>query len=472
MSITKRTVREHARALGEGEYSARELCLAYLENIEKADPDLGAYLCVDSEGALTAADAADRRLKEDDSPILCGIPYGAKDNICTKGLTTTAGSRILESFVPPYDATVIEKLKSEGAILLGKTNMDEFGMGSATDNSAYKITKNPHNKELIPGGSSGGSAAAVSSGLAPFALGSDTGGSVRQPAALCGTVGLSPTYGRVSRYGLIAFASSLDRIGILARTCDDCGAVLSAIAGSDRRDATSADGQSMAILPMRGLRVGIIDEHLRLCDSNSKNAVLSAAKKLARAGAECSHITTSSLSHAAECYYIISSAEASSNLARYDGVRFGKRAAPSPTALSDFYKANRSTGLGDEVKRRIMFGTFTLSEGFTDELYKKALGVRTLIKEEYEKLFSEYHILLSPTVVSPARPLSMKERDPAQVYAEDLCTVSQSLAGLPALSVPFGCGEGGMPLAVQLTGKAFSEELLLATGSVLENGEI
>lgn len=471
MSITKRTVRDHAKALRTGEYSARELCLSYLGEIEKNDSRLGAYLTVDRNGALEAADAADKRLRGGDAPLLCGIPYGAKDNICTRGITTTAGSTMLESFIPPYDATVIERLKENGALLLGKTNMDEFGMGSATDNSAYKVTKNPLNEELIPGGSSGGSAAAVAAGLAPFALGSDTGGSVRQPAALCNTVGLCPTYGRVSRYGLIAFASSLDRIGILAKSCEDCSLVFSAISGKDRRDSTTVEKKAVSLSPLKGLKVGIIRDHLELCRGGTEKATLSAMEMLTRAGAECSYISTPALKYSAECYYIISSAEASSNLARYDGVRFGKRSASFENGLSDFYCKNRSAGLGDEVKRRIMFGTFTLSEGFTNDTYKKALSVRTLIKEEYNRLFSEYHILLSPTVVSPARLLSEKESDPAIVYAEDLCTVSQSLAGLPALSVPLGTDQNGMPLAVQLTGKAFSEELLLFAGSFLEGSD-
>ena len=468
MDITKRTVREHAVSLKNGEYSAKELCLSYLEKIESLDRGLGAYLLVDRESALKAADEADLRLKGKSAPLLCGIPYGAKDNICTKGMTTTAGSRMLEDFVPPYDATAIERLKAEGSVLLGKTNMDEFAMGSATDNSAYKITKNPVDQTRIPGGSSGGSAAAVAAGLAPFALGSDTGGSVRQPAALCGVVGLSPTYGRISRYGLIAFASSLDRIGIVSKNCSDCSAVFGAISGRDKRDATTVDGAAAPILPLKELKVGIIRDHIDLCRSGVEKAAMSAVEKLTNAGAECSFVATPALKYGAECYYIISSAEASSNLARYDGVRFGRRSDHAPEGLSDFYCKNRSEGLGDEVKRRIMFGTFTLSEGFTEDTYKKALGVRALIKKEYERLFSEYHILISPTVVSPARLISEKEGDPAAVYAEDLFTVSQSLAGLPALSVPMGCDEKGLPLAVQLTGRAFSEELLLHVGDFLE----
>jgi len=314
MSITKRTVTEHIAALRSGEYSARELSEAYLDEIEKYDPHLGAFLCVDRHGAVKAAEAADVCLGKGNAPLLCGIPYGAKDNICTKGIPTTAASRILSGFIPPYDATVIERLKTEGAPLLGKTNMDEFGMGSATDNSAYKITKNPNDPSRIPGGSSGGSAAAVAAGLSPFALGSDTGGSVRQPAALCGIAGLSPTYGRLSRYGLIAFASSLDRIGILARDCRDCSVILSAVSGKDKRDATSIEGEPMPVLPLKGLRVGILEDHLALGKSD---ATLYAARLLSDAGAECSTVPSpSSFERATECYHIIPYAEALLNLAR------------------------------------------------------------------------------------------------------------------------------------------------------------
>lgn len=466
MSILK----DHISALRNGEYSAEELCRSYLSKIEAEDSLYNAFLHVDLEGALNAARQADEMLRSGNAPLLCGIPFALKDNICSKGIPTTAASKILESFVPPYDATAASLLKDSGAVLLGKTNMDEFAMGSDTKSSAYKITKNPKNTDMTPGGSSGGSAAAVAAGFVPFALGSDTGGSVRQPASFCGCVGLAPTYGTVSRYGLIAFASSLDRIGILAPSCADCKVILPAIAKKDRFDSTSR-GLSALDAPesLKGLRIGIAEEFFSdNVNDEVKARVMEAAEVLCSLGATFVSISLPSLEYATEAYYIISSAEASSNLARYDGVRFGSRSDSPFSSIDEFYKNNRSEGLGKEAKRRIMLGTFVLSEGSYDDYYKKALSVRELVREDYRKAFEKCDIILSPTAPETASPINGEPRTPASVYSEDFSTVSQSLAGLPAISVPCGTDRNGLPVGMQLTGPAFSEGLLIFVGECYE----
>ena len=468
MDITKSTVRQHISALRSGEYSSLTLTRAYLDKIEK--DDLNTFLYVDRKGAEEAAKRADEMLKSPDAHPLCGIPFAAKDNICTRGIPTTAGSRMLESFVPPYSATVIKRLESFGAVLLGKTNMDEFGMGSATSNSAFAVTKNPWDTRRTPGGSSGGSAAAVAKGLVPFALGSDTGGSVRQPAAFCGCVGLCPTYGALSRYGLIAFASSLDRIGILSRDCLDSALIFSSLLGKDPRDATSLDHKTSETpeKTIKTLRIGIAKE---LSESNAapeiKAAIEGCAKALEAMGAEVLSVSLPSLQYAAEAYYVISSAEASSNLARYDGVRFGKRTDESTVSIEDFYKENRTEGLGDEVKRRILLGIFALCEGSYDKLYQKAVAVRELICKDYEKAFRCCDLILSPVSPVTAPFLDEAVTDPTEIYARDICTVSQSLARLPAVSLPFGNDENGLPIGIQLTAPALCEDLLLGVGETL-----
>ncbi|MBE6588229.1 MAG: Asp-tRNA(Asn)/Glu-tRNA(Gln) amidotransferase subunit GatA [Ruminococcaceae bacterium] len=473
MNITERSLKDHALALRRGEYSAEELCEAYFSKIQKEDPvRYSAFLDMSHEVTVKQARRADRLLRQGDAPLLCGIPYAAKDNICTKDLKTTAASNILRDHIPPYDATAIELLKKQGAALLGKTNMDEFAMGSTSKSSAFKETANPKDKRLTPGGSSGGSACAVSAGLAPFALGSDTGGSVRQPASFCGCVGICPTYGAVSRYGLIAFASSLDRIGVLARSCADGALVLSAICKRDKRDATSL---SLSLSPdeciggVAGLRLGIAEELFSdAVSSKVKDAVLKAAEVYRSMGAELVSVSLPSLRYATEAYYIISSAEASSNLARYDGIRFGSRSGESASSMDEFYKINRSEGFGKEVKRRIMLGTFVLSAGSYDDYYKKALSVRELVKADYRKAFERCDLILSPTSPTTAYPLLRESDDPTAVYAEDLCTVSQSLAGIPAVSLPCEKRSAGLPIGMQLCGPALSESLLLRAGTAYE----
>lgn len=472
MSITKRTVYEHIEALRKREYSSQELTGAYLSEIEKKDQSVGAFLFCDAHLSLEAAKEADKRLKEGDAPSLCGIPFAVKDNICTKSIRTTAASKILENFVPPYDAAVIEKLKGEGSVILGKTNMDEFAMGATTETSAYKLTKNPVNPLLTPGGSSGGSCAAVSAGMVPFALGSDTGGSIRQPAAFCGCTGLCPTYGAVSRWGLIAFASSLDRIGPVTKNCRDNALVFSAISGKDLRDATSVDSPfslDTVTKDVRGLKIGIAKEFFSEGVSQGvKEAVLNATEIFKSLGASLVPISLPSFRYATAAYYIISSAEASSNLARYDGVRFASRLGEDHESLDSLYRQTRSEGFGKEVKRRIMLGTFVLSEGYFDNYYKKACQVRELVKAEYDTAFEKCHIILSPATPHTPYPIGSKKDDPVRLYMEDFLSVPSSLAGLPSLCLPCAKDENGLPVGMQLTGKRFSEDLLYSAGIAFE----
>lgn len=473
MSILKRTVKEHIISLRNKEYSALELCRAYTDEILRKDSAYySSFLYIDTAAVISSAKKADKILAEGETPLLCGIPFAAKDNICTKGIMTSAGSGMLQYYKPPYDATVISRLKAQGAVLLGKTNMDEFAMGSTTETSAFGATSNPANRRLSPGGSSGGSAAAVAADLTPFALGSDTGGSVRCPAAFCGCVGLCPTYGTLSRYGLIAFASSLDRIGLLTKTCADSAAVFSSLLGKDKNDATSLDHSLPSDIKgnARGLRIGLpVELFSDEISDEVKSAVLSAAERFRELGARVFEISLPSLRFATQAYYIISSAEASSNLARYDGIRFANRSADGASSLDDFYKRNRSEGFGDEVKRRIMLGTFVLSEGSYESYYKKALSVRCLIREDYSEAFEKCDLILSPTAPSTAYPLSEERTDPTLLYMQDLCTVSQNLAGICAISIP--CQrEGRLPIGLQLTAPALGEALLYKAGIAFEEG--
>ena len=479
--ITNRSIYELAEALSRGDFSSRELTEAYLESIHRKDPSLGAYLTVTPEDALLAADESDaRRAKGDSRGILDGIPFAVKDNLCTKGIRTTCGSRFLENYVPPYDATAILRLKNAGAVLLGKLNMDEFGMGSSTEYSAFHLTKNPLDPSRVAGGSSGGSAAAVCASLTPFSLGSDTGGSVRQPAAFCGLVGIKPTYGTVSRYGLVAYASSLDQIGTITKTPLDGATVLQAIAGADPMDATTLRDatptfSSQLSASLGGMRIGVCR---RLPDdpyvsADVKNALTVAAKRYEELGASLVEVNLPAMESALAAYYVLSAAEASSNLARFDGVRFGKRAV-SDGGIDELYLRSRSEGFGTEVKRRILLGTFALSAGYAEQYYENACRARQRLMADFDAVFSACDLLLIPTAPSVAFTFGRFDGAPEEKYRQDLYTVPASLAGLPALSLPFGTGEQGLPVGLQLVGPRRSEPRLLGAASALmrEGGAI
>lgn len=469
--LTHLTLAEMRKKLDERELSSFELTTAFLKEIESRDGGIGAFLTVTAAEAEEAAKSYDTAGEK--TGVLSGIPMAVKDNICTKGVKTTCASHMLEDFVPCYDATVMEKLKAQKAVMLGKVNMDEFAMGSTTENSAFQVTKNPVDTTCVPGGSSGGSAAAVAAGFAPFALGSDTGGSIRQPAAFCGVVGMKPTYGAVSRFGLVAFASSLDQIGPLTTNVYDNALVFSAISGHDKKDATSiADGyaDSLAAIEkgVRGMKVALpVEFFAEGIDSEVKNAVFAAAKRFEALGASISEVKMPALADALPAYYVISSAEASSNLARFDGVRYGKRAEVYGD-IDELYKNTRNEGFGDEVKRRIMLGTFALSSGYYDAYYKKALQARSLIIAEYEKVFEKFDFILSPVAPTPAYKLGSKTGNPIEMYLGDIYTVPVNIAGVPALSLPCGKTEGGLPIGMQLIGKALSEPLLYRAGFAFE----
>ncbi len=463
------TVKHIMESLRRRESKPSEWAEASLARIRALDDRIGAFLHVDEEGALGAA----RRLDgETPNHPLFGIPYALKDNLCTEGLPTTAASRILEGYVPPYSATVADKLRQAGGVLVGKTNLDEFAMGSSTENSAYKKTRNPYNPDCVPGGSSGGSAAAVAAGMVPYALGSDTGGSIRQPASFCGVVGLKPTYGRVSRYGLIAFASSLDQIGPFTRTAEDAAYVLQAISGHDPFDSTSApepvdDFVSGLERGVKGLRIGVVrDLSQEGLDPEVKRLVEAAIATLEGAGAEVVEVSLPHMHYAVATYYLIAPAEASSNLARYDGVRYGKRV--SGDSLIDMYERTRSEGFGLEVKRRIMIGTYALSSGYYDAYYLRAQKMRTLIREDYQKAFEACDVIATPTAPTPAFRLGEKVDDPLQMYLNDIYTIPANLAGLPGISVPCGLTEAGLPVGLQLVGRAFDEKTLLAAAHAYE----
>lgn len=472
MSNTKMTLAEQSTALRNKEFSSVELTRAYIEKIEKEDEKIGAYLWYDPDFSLDAARIADNLLSKGDCSPLTGIPFILKDNICVKGIPTTAASKMLRDFIPPYDATAARELFSAGAVLLGKGNMDEFGMGSTCENSAFQITKNPLDTALVPGGSSGGCAAALAASMASFALGSDTGGSVRQPCAFTGNVGMKPTYGAVSRYGLIAFASSLDVIGPMTRTVLDSALVFSAIAKKDPLDATSRGSdlsQNRLKKSIKGIRIGIADSFFEKgINDRIKEAVLKAAKKFEDLGASIVPIELPDPEIATSAYYIISSAEASSNLSRYDGIRFGHRSEKPCMSLEEFYINNRNEGFGDEVKRRIMSGTFVLSEGYLDHYYKKAVAVRNLVKQSFDEAFKKCDAILAPATPDTPYPLGQKSKDPTLMYAEDICTTPASIAGIPALSMPTGEEKEGLPIGMQLMGPNFSEDLIYSLGIAFE----
>jgi aspartyl-tRNA(Asn)/glutamyl-tRNA(Gln) amidotransferase subunit A len=461
-----------AEAVRRGERSAREVVEEHLVAIEAREVELHAFNLVTADEARAAADELDRRIGAGEEPgSLAGVPIALKDNLCTRGIPTTCSSRILEGWRPPYDATVVARLRAAGAITVGKTNLDEFAMGSSTENSAFGPTRNPRDPNRVPGGSSGGSAAAVAAGVVPIALGSDTGGSIRQPAALCGVVGLKPTYGRVSRYGLVAFASSLDQIGPLTATVEDAALTLEVIAGHDPRDSTSLPEPAPELRAglregVEGLRIGVVRELVDSCDPDVVARVREAADALDAAGAKLDDTSVPATIYGLSAYYLIAPAEASSNLARYDGVRYGLRVdGPDVTAM---YGHTRAAGFGPEVKRRIMLGTYALSAGYYDAYYGQAQRVRTLIIRDFEAAYREYDLLLSATSPTTAFAIGAKS-EPLAMYLSDVCTIPSNLAGHPAVSMPFGTGDDGLPVGVQLLGPALSEALLLRAAAVLEN---
>jgi aspartyl-tRNA(Asn)/glutamyl-tRNA(Gln) amidotransferase subunit A len=468
------SVTDTAQKIATGELTASRVVDQYLARITNVDRELGAYLAVDSGDARKAAQEIDRK-RAANEPLgpLAGVPIALKDNLVTKNLATTAGSKILEGWLPPYDAAVVERLRAAGAIILGKVNCDEFAMGSSTERSAYKRTKNPWDTTRVPGGSSGGSAASVAAGLCAASLGTDTGGSIRQPAAFCGVVGVKPTYGRVSRWGVVAFASSLDQVGPLTRTVRDAALVLEAIAGLDPRDSTSLDAPVPRYVDaltgdVKGLRVGIPHEYFdATIDDEIRAAIDKTKAALVARGAILVDISLPNTAHALPAYYIVAPAEASSNLARYDGIRFGKAAAGAKNLL-DLYMRSRGTGFGPEVKRRIMLGTYALRSGYYDAYYKKAQQIRTLIKRDFDKAFHHVDVVLTPTTPTAAFRFNSKAT-PLDMYLADIFTLSCNLAGLPGISVPCGLTVDGLPVGVQLMGKPLDEATLLRTADVIES---
>lgn len=467
------TVVEIAAAVRSGQKSARSAIDEHLEAIAQGDGDIHAFNLVTAEQARVRADEIDAQVTAGNDPgPLAGVPVALKDNLCTRGVATTCSSRILEGWAPPYSATVVERLRQAGAVMVGKTNMDEFAMGSSTENSAFGPTRNPRDLSRVPGGSSGGSAAAVAAGFAPVALGSDTGGSIRQPAALCGVVGVKPTYGLVSRYGLVAFASSLDQIGPFTTTVADAAAVLDVISGPDPQDSTSIGETQPSVSEsladgVEGLRVGVLGELSGNGIAPDVAARLRAAvDALKSAGARVAEASVPAAVYGLSAYYLIAPAEASSNLARYDGVRYGLRVDASSTP--DMNTATRSAGFGDEVKRRIMIGTYALSAGYYDAYYGKAQKVRTLIINEFASVWEQFDLLLSPTSPTTAFSLGERTADPMAMYMSDVCTVPVNLTGQAAMSVPYGVGDDGLPVGVQIMAPALAEPVMFRAAAVLE----
>ena len=458
MDLTKLTIKEAHKGLKNKVFSAFELAIAYLDKIEKEDDKIDTFLSVDREGALKQAREADKRILSGDITALTGIPIAIKDNILVKGLKNTCASKILEKYIAPYDATIVKKLKEEGIVILGKTNMDEFAMGSSTENSAFGVTKNPHDLGRVPGGSSGGSAAAVAADFCCFALGSDTGGSVRQPASFCGVVGLKPTYGAVSRYGLVAYASSFDQIGILTKTVEDSQIVFETISGLDPKDSTSIDFKiENSKLKIENLRIGVPKEYFE-GDFETKKTIQESLKLLQNQGAKLVNISLPNTKYALPAYYIIAPSEASANLSRYDGIKFGL--SEEGEDLLDGYLKTKEKGFGDEVKRRIMIGTYALSSGYYDAYYLRAQKVRTLIKADFDKAFEKVDVIITPTTPTSAFKIGEKV-DPLSMYLSDIFTVSVNLAGLPAISIPVGFTKAKLPIGLQIIGKPFEENKIL-----------
>ncbi|MFY9268737.1 MAG: Asp-tRNA(Asn)/Glu-tRNA(Gln) amidotransferase subunit GatA [Candidatus Manganitrophaceae bacterium] len=474
MNRIESTAREIHEALRKKKISAREVVSAFFKRIESVDEKVHAYNTLMQNEAVVQADRIDRAIaRGEEIGPLAGVPIALKDNLCIDGIRTTCSSKILEQYCPPYDATVVARLKEAGAIFLGKTNMDEFAMGSSTENSAFEKTKNPWDLSRIPGGSSGGSAAAVSAGVAAAALGSDTGGSIRQPASCCGVVGLKPTYGRVSRYGLVAFASSLDQIGPITRDVGDAALLMNVIGGHDPLDSTSAD-LSMPDLTsvlkgeIKGVRLGVPKEYfIEGMDREVASAIHQAIETLRRLGATVTEISLPHTEYAVATYYILATAEASSNLARFDGVRYGYRTSQARDLL-EMYMKSRQEGFGPEVKRRIMLGTYVLSAGYYDAYYKKAQQVRTLIKRDFDEAYKTVDVIVTPTAPTPAFRFGEKSADPLQMYLSDIFTISVNLAGIPAISIPCGFSSGGLPIGLQILGRPFDEEGIFRVASAFE----
>ena len=470
------TAHELSALLRRGDVSSEEVTRSVLDRIESEEPVVNAYISIDAEQALERARQIDgQRADGADLGPLAGIPLALKDVICVEGGTTTCGSHILEGFVAPYNATVVEKVQTAGAVVIGKTNMDEFAMGSSTENSHFGVTRNPHNPEHVPGGSSGGSAAAVAAHETIWALGSDTGGSVRQPAGYCGVVGLKPTYGRVSRYGLIAYASSLDQIGPVTKDVEDMATLLAAVAGYDRRDSTSVDVpvpdyHSCLDVGVEGLKVGLVQEHFGAgLEPEIEMSIRTTATALETAGAELVDVSLPVAAHpeyCIGCYYLIAMGEASANLSRYDGVRYGHRAPADD--LEEQYRKSRSEGFGMEVKRRIMLGSYALSAGYYDAYYLKAQKVRTLIRQDFERVFETCDILLTPVAPTTAFRIGENIEDPLQMYLNDIYTVAVNLAGIPGISVPVSADAEGLPIGAQLLAAPFAEELILRAARCIE----
>ena len=474
MELCDKTAAELSVLLRKGDVSSREITESVYKRVDETEKAVNAYITLTRESALQQADKADKRFREKkDLPLLNGIPIGVKDLLCTKGVKTTCGSKILKDFVPTYNATAVEKVLKDGAVLVGKTNMDEFGMGSSTENSAFGATCNPVNHLCVPGGSSGGSAAAVAAGEAILSIGSDTGGSIRLPSAYCGINGIKPTYGRVSRYGLIAYASSLDQVGALGRSVEDCAILLNCLCGHDSLDSTSADIPTPDFLSsigkeVKGIRIGLPKEYfVEGMDEGIKSRIMDAVNLFEQHGAHISEISLPRTRYAVAAYYLIATAEASSNLARYDGVKYGYRSPEGSSDLIEMYESTRSEGFGSEVKRRIMLGTYVLSAGYFDAYYLKAQKARALIKEDFDRAFEKVDCILAP--VSPCLPFKLGEKidNPLQMYLVDIYTVSINLAGLPGMSINCGMLDG-LPVGLQIIGKAFDEEMVLRVGHAYE----
>ena len=475
MSLHTLTIAQARDLLERKEISSVELTEAVLERIEQTDPLISSYLTVTADQALEQAREADIEIAQGRTGPLTGIPIAIKDVLCTRGVPTTCGSRILESFVPPYDAFVVKRLKAQGAVLVGKLNMDEFAMGSTTEHSAYQVTRNPWNRECIPGGSSGGSAAAVAADMCLASLGSDTGGSIRQPASHCGVIGLKPTYGRVSRFGLVAFASSLDQIGPLGKTVADSAVLLQAIAGHDPADSTCApqpvpDYGAALMQDIKGLKIGIPEAHFTTpgLDPEVSSTVMKAVDTLKALGAETVPVELPHTKYGVAAYYVIAPSEASSNLARYDGVKYGLRSTEADDDLIGMYRRTRSKGFGQEVQRRILLGTYALSAGYYDAYYRKASQVRTLIMRDFNSAFESCDLIASPVTPTPAPPIGANVDDPLAMYLTDVYTLPANLAGIPGISVPCGFSSGGLPIGLQLMAGHFQEERLLTAAHAFE----
>ncbi len=467
MNITELTVHELKEKLEKKEITVTEITKAYIDRINEKEKDVQAFVTTLTDEAIEKSKKIEEEIENGKiTSKLAGIPIGIKDNMCTKGIKTTCSSKMLENFVSPYDATVVEKINNENMINLGKLNMDEFAMGASTEYSYFKKTKNPWNLNKVPGGSSGGSAAAVAANLVPWALGSDTGGSIRQPSSFCGVVGLKPTYGLVSRYGLVAFASSLDQIGPITKDVQDAALLLNIIAGHDSKDTTSVniekkDYTASLKNDVKGLKIGIPKEYFgEGINKEVKESLEKAIEKYKELGATVEEFSLDIADYALATYYIIACAEASSNLGRFDGIRYGYRT-KNFSNLKDIYRNSRSEGFGAEVKRRIILGTYVLSSGYYDAYYKKAQQVRTLVKKEFEEAFKKYDVILTPTSPTVAFDIGSRSNNPLEMYLADICTVSVNIAGLPGISIPCGVDSEGMPIGMQLIGNYFAEETIL-----------